>query len=130
MPVEGTVRIGCRAEMGSWLSLACTKQRIGSSAQRHAERPRTGGRLIGETYPGLSLASWNGFLLVARTPREIVDKLAKHVVAAANDPANVAQLTALGIEPGGTTPEEFLAQINLEQPQFDDAIKAANLKAE
>ncbi len=85
---------------------------------------------IGETYPGLSLASWNGFLLPARTPREIVDKLAKHVIAAAKDPANVAQLTALGIEPGGTTPEEFLAQINLEQPQFDEAIKAANLKPE
>jgi hypothetical protein len=39
-------------------------------------------------------------------------------------------LTALGIEPNGTTPEELAAQIDREQPQFDAAIKAANLKPE
>ena len=43
-----------------------------------------------------SLESWNGFLVPAKTPKEIIDKLAKHVIAAAKDPANVAQLTALG----------------------------------
>ena len=64
----------------------------------------------------------------ATTPREIIDKLAQHVIAAAQDPTNVAQLTALGIEPNGTTPEEFRAQIDREQPQFDAAIKAANLQ--
>ena len=85
---------------------------------------------ISETYPGMSLASWNGFLVPAKTPPEIIDKLAKHVIAAARDPANIAQLTALGIEPGGTTPEQFGALINKEQPQFEAAIKAANLKPE
>ena len=85
---------------------------------------------ISETYPDMSLPSWNGFLVPARTPPAIIDKLAKHVIAAARDPANIAQLTALGIEPGGTTPEEFAALINKEQPQFDAAIKAANLKPE
>jgi hypothetical protein len=39
----------------------------------------------------------------------------------------VSQLTKLGIEPNGTTPEEFAAQIVREQLQFDRAIKAANL---
>jgi hypothetical protein len=48
--------------------------------------------------------------------------------AAAKNPASVAQLTTLGIEPNGTTPEEFVAQINMEQPPFDAAIKTANLK--
>ena len=85
---------------------------------------------ISETYPGMSLTSWNGFLAPAKTPRDIIEKLAKHVTAAARDPANAAQLTTLGIEPNGTTPEEFAAQINREQPQFDAAIKAANLKPE
>jgi len=85
---------------------------------------------IGETYRDFSLASWNGFLVPAKTPPQIIDKLAKHVIAAARDPANVAQLTALGIEPNGTTPEQFRAQIEAEQPQFNAAIKAANLKLE
>jgi tripartite-type tricarboxylate transporter receptor subunit TctC len=85
---------------------------------------------ISETYPGTSLESWNGFLVPTRTPREIIRKLAEHVIAAAKDPAVVAQLTALGIQPNGTTPEEFVAQIDREQPQFDAAIKAANLHPE
>jgi tripartite-type tricarboxylate transporter receptor subunit TctC len=83
---------------------------------------------ISSTFADFSLASWNGFLAPAKTPREITDKLAQHVIAAARDPTNVAQLMALGIEPNGTTPEEFRAQIDREQPQFDAAIKAANLQ--
>jgi tripartite-type tricarboxylate transporter receptor subunit TctC len=85
---------------------------------------------IGETYPSTSLESWNGFLAPAKTPPEIIDKLAKHVIAAARDPATAAQLAALGIEANGATPEEFMAQISREQPQFDDAIKAAKLQPE
>ena len=85
---------------------------------------------LGETYPSTSLESWNGFLVPTRTPPEIIDKLAKQVIAAAKDPATIAQLNALGIEANGTTPEEFAAQINREQPEFDDAIKAAKLQPE
>jgi tripartite-type tricarboxylate transporter receptor subunit TctC len=83
---------------------------------------------ISELYPNFALNAWNGFLAPAKTPQAIVDKLAQHVIAAARDPAIVAQLTKLGIEPNGTTPKEFSAQIAREQPQFDAAIKAANLK--
>jgi tripartite-type tricarboxylate transporter receptor subunit TctC len=85
---------------------------------------------VNETYPDMSLPSWNGFLVRAKTPPEIVNKLAKHVIAAARAPANIAALTALGIVPGGNTPEEFAALIAKEQPMFDAAIKAANLKSE
>ena len=82
---------------------------------------------ISEFLPKFSLNSWNGFLVPARTPQAIVDKLAQHVIAAARDPAIVAQLQKLGIEANGTTPQEFVAQIAREQPQFDAALKAANL---
>jgi hypothetical protein len=40
----------------------------------------------------------------------------------------IEQLTKLGIEPNGTTPAESAAQIAREQPQFDLAIEAANLR--
>jgi tripartite-type tricarboxylate transporter receptor subunit TctC len=82
---------------------------------------------ISELFPNFSLNSWNGFLAPGKTPQAIVDKLAKHVIAAARDPAIVAQLNKLGIEANGTTPQEFVAQIAREQPQFDAAIKAANV---
>ena len=85
---------------------------------------------IGEFYPNTVLPGWNGFLVPAKTPRAIIDKLAKHVIAAARDPDNVAHLAKLGVEAGGETPEEFAAQIRGEQAQFDAAIRAANLKRE
>ena len=37
------------------------------------------------------------------------------------------KLSKLGLEPNGTSPEAFAAQIKREQPQFDDGIKAAGL---
>lgn len=83
---------------------------------------------VSETYPNFSLSAWNGFLAPSKTPRPIVDKLGKYVIAAAKDPAVVAQLTKLGIQPNGTTPEEAAAQIVREQPQYDAAIKAADMK--
>jgi tripartite-type tricarboxylate transporter receptor subunit TctC len=83
---------------------------------------------VSETYPDFSISAWNGFLVPSKTPRAIVDKLAKEVIAAAKDPAVIEELTKLGIEPNGTTPDESAAQIVREQPQFDLAIKAANLK--
>jgi tripartite-type tricarboxylate transporter receptor subunit TctC len=83
---------------------------------------------VSETYPNFSLNSWNGFLVRAGTPKPIIDRLAKEVIAAAKDPGIVAQLTKLGIEPNGTTPDEMAAQIAREQAQFDAAIKSAGLR--
>jgi tripartite-type tricarboxylate transporter receptor subunit TctC len=82
---------------------------------------------VSETYPDFSLSSWNGFMVPAKTPRAIIDKLASEVITAAHDPAVVEQLAKLGIDANGTTPEDFAAQIVREQPQYDLAIKAANL---
>ena len=82
---------------------------------------------VSELFPDFSLNSWNGFLAPAKTPPAIVEKLARHLIDAARDPATVGQLAMLGIEANGTTPQEFAAQIAREQPQFDAAMKAAEL---
>jgi tripartite-type tricarboxylate transporter receptor subunit TctC len=82
---------------------------------------------VSEFYPDFALSSWNGFLVPAKTPREIVDKLAAQVIIAAHDPTIIARLADLGIEADGTSPDAFAAQIAREQPQINLAIKAANL---
>lgn len=83
---------------------------------------------VDETFPGFALSAWNGFLVPAGTPSVIVDKLANAVIAASKNAGVIEQLRKLGVEPNGTTSEEFAAQIAREQPQFDLAITAANLK--
>lgn len=85
---------------------------------------------VSETYPNTAMPSWNGVMVPAKTPRPIIDKIASQVIAAAKDPAIVEKLANLGLEPDGTTAEEFAAQIKREQPRFDEAIKAAGLKQE
>ncbi len=85
---------------------------------------------IGEFYPDIVFSGWNGFLVPAKTPKTIIDKLAKHVIAAARDPDIVALMAKLGVEPGGESPEAFAGLIEREQPLFDAAIKAAGLKRE
>jgi hypothetical protein len=58
----------------------------------------------------------------------IVDKLAREVIAASRDPAVVSQLTKLGIEPTAPRQRNSRRKSFREQPQFDLAIKAANLR--
>jgi len=83
---------------------------------------------ISETVPGPPMPSWNGVMVAAKTPKPVIDKIAAQVIAAAHDPAIVEKLALLGLEPNGTTPEDFAAQIKREQPEFDAAIAAAGLK--
>jgi tripartite-type tricarboxylate transporter receptor subunit TctC len=75
-----------------------------------------------------AIPTWNGFLVPAKTPKPIVDRLAANVIAATRDPAVASELHKLGIEPNGTTPEAFAEWIRRDQPLFDAAIAAAQLK--
>ncbi|MGH8513990.1 MAG: Bug family tripartite tricarboxylate transporter substrate binding protein, partial [Gammaproteobacteria bacterium] len=97
-----------------------------TGAERSSELPNVPS-MAEAGYPDVNIGLWSGFFVSTNTPPAIVKKLAQQVIAAARDPAIVAQLTKLGIEANGTTPQEFVAQIAREQPQFDAAIKAANM---
>lgn len=83
---------------------------------------------IGEFSPNFAMSSWNGFLAPAKTPKAIVDKLAAAIAEAARDPVVIERLQTLGVEAAGTSSDEMKAQIAREQPQFDAAIAAANIK--
>src|SRR5262245_2200086 len=100
------------------------------AASEHRIKQLPGVPTIGEFYPNTVFSGWNGFLVPAKTPKPTIEKIAKYVILAAKDPDNVLQLKKLGMEPGGESPEEFAAQITREQPQFDEAIRAAGLKRE
>jgi tripartite-type tricarboxylate transporter receptor subunit TctC len=75
-----------------------------------------------------AVPTWNGFFAPAKTPKPIVEKLAQSIIVATRDPAVSASLQKLGIEPNGTTPEEFAEWIKKDQMQFNAAIEAAQLK--
>ena len=83
---------------------------------------------MAEFFPGFDMASWNGFLAPAGTPRPILEKLASEIALATKDPKIVAKLNDLGIVPGGTVLEDFTKLVDAQRPGYEDAVKASGLK--
>lgn len=62
---------------------------------------------IGEILPGYEVALWNGIVVPANTPADIVGKLNSAVVKALAQPDIKQRLAEQGSDPAGTTPAEF-----------------------
>lgn len=78
-------------------------------------------------FPGFRSETWNGLIAPAKTPRAIVDVIVKQVKAAVQDPKIVATLANYGVDPIGSTPEEFAATMAEDMKQWLGALKAANI---
>ena len=77
--------------------------------------------------PGFEAIGWNGILAPAATPRSIVDRLHREIVAALRTPEVLAQLTAQGIEPVGNTPEEFARIIRADVAKWAQVLRRAGV---
>jgi tripartite-type tricarboxylate transporter receptor subunit TctC len=82
-------------------------------------------------YPQIgTTVSWFGVLLPAGTPRPIVEKLSADVnrIVARSD--FEAILASSGIEPAGTSPEEFAEVLRVDTPKWKQMIQEAGIKAD
>jgi tripartite-type tricarboxylate transporter receptor subunit TctC len=68
--------------------------------------------------PGYEATSWNGLAVRAGTPRAIVDRLQQETRKQIFEPAVKPKLFELGIEPIGSTPEQFAAMIKSERAKW------------
>ena len=85
---------------------------------------------IGDFVPGYEATDWTGIGAPARTPAEIVTLLNGEINAALADPAFIARLAALGVEPFASTPAEFARFIAAYTATWGEVIRAAHLKPE
>ncbi len=76
---------------------------------------------------GFDANNWYGVLVPAKTPRNIIDRLNKEIVAVLNLPDVKKILFASGLDAAPTTPEEFGRYIKSEKDKWEKVIKAANL---
>jgi tripartite-type tricarboxylate transporter receptor subunit TctC len=81
-------------------------------------------------YPGLEVYTWVGLLAPAGTPPAIVKKLEAEMIRIANLPSVRERFLSLGVEPGGTTSEQFAKAIKDETERWAGVIKAANITIE
>jgi tripartite-type tricarboxylate transporter receptor subunit TctC len=80
-------------------------------------------------HPNIGGEGWVGFLVPARTPKEIVTLLNREITKIVVLPDMKDRLATLGYEPVASTPEEFARQIKKELETWGNVIRAANIKA-
>ena len=78
------------------------------------------------TYDG----GWFGMFAPARTPPEILDKLAGEVRKAMQKPEVLKRFTQLGVEPAAGTPEEFRKFVASELKAYGEMARVAGVKPE
>jgi tripartite-type tricarboxylate transporter receptor subunit TctC len=78
--------------------------------------------------PGYEVIGWNGVLAPANTPRPIVDKLNKAIVAALKTPDMENLLREQGLEPAGNSPEEFALTMHADIEKWKRVTLEAGIK--
>ena len=79
-------------------------------------------------YPNLELEGWNGVFAPAKTPKDIIDRLNKEIIAAVKHPDVVKRLNELGAEGVGSTPAAQDAMLRKQMDQFRAIIREMKLE--
>ncbi len=85
---------------------------------------------IAETVPGYESSSWQAMVAPARTPKPIIERLHREIVAALHSNELRKRLLAEGSEIGGMPPEQFSVYIKSEIAKWSKVVKDANIKVE
>ena len=80
--------------------------------------------------PGFEMVGWLGLFAPSGTQREIVSKLQGEVVKILQQPDIRKRLSAVDVNPGGSTPEQLAAQLKADITRYAAVMRAANMKAE
>jgi tripartite-type tricarboxylate transporter receptor subunit TctC len=80
--------------------------------------------------PGFDMAAPLGVFVAPRTPRAIVARLNRAVIDAVKAPEVVERMGAIGMEPAGSTPEEYEKMLREEYERFGMLIRRIGLQIE
>jgi tripartite-type tricarboxylate transporter receptor subunit TctC len=116
-----TTTISVQAKAGKVRPLAVLREKRFSAAPDIPTSVEAG-------FPGLDSDVWFGLFAPAKTPKPIVMKINKEVVAALRTPEAKAALLAQGAEAVPGTPEEFDAHVKREIAKWGKVIQAAGIK--
>lgn len=84
--------------------------------------------LAEQGFPGFEATSWFALMGPAGLPKPIVDKVRAESLKALADPELLKKVSAMGLEPVGSTPEETRAAIAGDIPKWGQVIKDAGIK--
>lgn len=81
-------------------------------------------------FKDFEVVEWNGMLVPAQTPPEVIARLHAAVVEALKDPEVRGRLIRAGIEPVGNTPQEFAAFLQGQFTRWEALVKSNNIRVE
>jgi tripartite-type tricarboxylate transporter receptor subunit TctC len=81
-------------------------------------------------FTGIEGTGWQAVYSPAGTPRATIDRLAAAIAATLQARGTRAQLIALGLEPVGSTPEEFARRIAEDTARWTPIVKATGFRAD
>ena len=81
-------------------------------------------------YPDVTGDNWQGLVVPAGTPKQIIAFLHGEIVKIVALPDIRERLAVLGFEPVASSPEEFAEHVKVEFMKWAKVIKASNIKAE
>ncbi len=81
-------------------------------------------------YPSIECDGWAGFLVPAGTSKEITTRLNREIVRIIGLADTKEHLATLGLDPVGSTPEEFADFIKVEVEKWGKVIRVANIRAQ
>lgn len=97
-----------------------------SSAKRAVANPEI--PLIAETVPGFTAMSIIGVVAPAGVPRDLLRRIGADIGQAVRSPDLSARMASFGMEPVGSTPEEYDALIRSEIDKWSRVVKTAGIK--
>jgi tripartite-type tricarboxylate transporter receptor subunit TctC len=81
-------------------------------------------------YPAVAGDNWQGIVVPAGTPKEIIAFIHREIVSILALPDIKERLAVLGFEPVASTPEEFAELAKVEFAKWAKVIRASNIKAQ
>jgi len=100
-----------------------------SGAKRSAAAP--GVPTVEESgVPGYAFDVWYGMLFPAGTPRAVVGRANAEINNVLKSPALAQRFAAVGLEPAGSTPEEFARLIRSEMAKWRKVVREAKIQVQ
>ncbi len=80
--------------------------------------------------PGYEANNWNGVVAPRGTPRAVVERLHREIVAVLKETIIIERMAGSALEPIGDTPDEFSRYLRAEADKWGKLVKSAGIKAE
>lgn len=81
-------------------------------------------------YPGYEATNWYAYVVPAKTPKNVVERLNQALVKVLRNPEVIGMLHKQGLEPSPSTPAELAAFMQREYDTWGKVVKQAGIKAE